>query len=66
MNANDYRRLVSQPSFISQKIFNKNLTVLHKIKEVLTFKQSVYVGICIIDLSRGKILSQRCIIFCRH
>ena len=38
VNANDYQRLLSQPSFVSQKIFNKNLTVLHKIKEVLTFK----------------------------
>ena len=32
----DYQKLVNQPSFDSQKIFNKNLVEDHKVKEVLT------------------------------
>ena len=31
----DYQKLVSRPSFVLQKMFNKNLSAVHKIKEVL-------------------------------
>ena len=33
-NAKDYQKFASKPSFASQKIFNKNLPTVHKIKEV--------------------------------
>ena len=34
-NENDYLKVVSRPSFVSQKILDKNLAVVHKIKPVL-------------------------------
>ena len=33
-NANDYKKFVSKPSFVSQKIFSENLVAIHKIKPV--------------------------------
>ena len=36
-NAKDYKRYVSKPSFVSQKIFRKNFVAIHEIKPILTF-----------------------------
>ena len=33
-NARDYKKYVSRPSFVSQKIFNKNVLTIHEIKPV--------------------------------
>ena len=33
-NARDYKKYVSKPSFVSQKIFNKNVLTIHEIKPV--------------------------------
>ena len=51
-NVKDYQKLVNRPTFVSQKIFNKNLVAVQKIKEVLMLNQSAYVGMCILDLSK--------------
>lgn len=45
-------RLVSKPTHVNSKIFNKNLVALHKIKEVLTLDRQAYVGMGILDLSK--------------
>ena len=45
-------KLTSKPSYVSSKIFNENLVAVHKIKEALTLNRPVYVGICILDLSK--------------
>ena len=45
-------KLTSKPTFISSKIFNENLMVVHKVKETLTLNRSAYVGMCILDLSK--------------
>ena len=37
---------------MSSKIFNENLVAVHKIKETLTLNRPVYVGMCILDLSK--------------
>ena len=42
-NAGDNKKYVSKPSFISQKIFNKNFVAIHEIKPV---------GLSILDLSK--------------
>ena len=34
------------------KIFDKNLVAVHKIKETLILNRAVYVGMCILDLSK--------------
>ena len=51
-NAKDYVRCISKPSFISQKIFSKNLVSVHEIKPVLTLNKPIYVGFSILDLSK--------------
>ena len=51
-NAKGYVNCVSKPSFVSQKIFNKNFVAIHKIKPVLILNKPIYVGFCILDLSK--------------
>ena len=34
-NAKDYVRCISKPSFVSQKIFSKNIVAIHEIKPAL-------------------------------
>ena len=51
-NAEDFQKLVSKLSWVSQKKFNKNMTAICKIKEVQTFYKPAYVGMCILDLSK--------------
>ena len=45
-------KLTSKPTYISSKIFNKNLVAVHKIKETLTLNRPSYVGMRILDLSK--------------
>ena len=45
-------KLTSKPTYVSSKIFNKNLMAVHKIKETLTLNRPAYVGMCILDLSK--------------
>ena len=62
-NAKAYKKLVSTPSFVSQKIFNKDLVAIRKIKKILTFNKFAYVGMYKLDF--GKTLTydfhQNCI-----
>ena len=51
----DYKKLdklTSKPTYVSSKIFNKNLMAVHKIKEALTLNRPAYVGMCILHLSK--------------
>ena len=45
-------KMASKPTYVSSKIFNENLVAVHKIKETLTLNRPVYVGMCILDLSK--------------
>ena len=51
-NENDYLKVVSRPSFVSQKILDKNLVAVHKIKPVLLLNKPIYVGFSILELSK--------------
>ena len=51
-NARDYVKSVSRPTFVSQKIFSKNLVTIHKIKPVLLLNKPIYVGFSIPELSK--------------
>ena len=51
-NAKDYKKCVSKPSFISQKIFHKNFLAIHVIKLVLTLDKPMYVGFSTLDFSK--------------
>ena len=45
-------KLTSKPTYVSSKIFNKNLMAGHKVKETLTLNRPAYLGMCILDLSK--------------
>ena len=45
-------KLTSKPTYVSSKIFNKNLVAIPKIKETITLNRPAYVGMCILDLSK--------------
>lgn len=44
--------LVSKPTYVNSKIFNEDLVAVHKIRETLILDRPVYVGLCILDLSK--------------
>ena len=46
------RKLVSKPNFKSCKIFSENLVSVHMKKTSLTINKPVYLGMCILDLSK--------------
>ena len=45
-------KLVAKPNFRSRKIFNENLVSVHMKKTSLTMNKPVYLGMCILDLSK--------------
>ena len=47
-----YLKCVSKPNFISQKLFDKNFIAVHQIKAVLTLNKPMYLGFCILELSK--------------
>ena len=51
-NVKGYKEYASRVSFVSQKIFNKNIVAIHEIKPVLTLDKPIYVGFSILDLSK--------------
>ena len=51
-NEKDYVKYVSRSTFVSQKILDKNLVAIHKVKPVLLLNQPIYVGFCVLDLSK--------------
>ena len=62
-NARDYKKFVSRPSFVSQKIFLKSFVVIHEIKPVLTLGKAIYVGFSILNLSKYLMYEFICIEF---
>ena len=45
-------KLTSKPTYVSSKIFNKNLVAVYKIKETLTLSRPAYVGMSVLDFSK--------------
>ena len=54
-NDKDYLKHVSKATFISQKIFDKRFTVIHKIKPVLTPNKSFFLGFTVLELTKWSI-----------
>ena len=46
------RKLTAKPNFRSRKIFSENLISVHMKKTSLTMNKPVYLGMCILDLSK--------------
>ena len=51
-DSKEYLKCVSKPNFISQKIFDKKFIAVHQIKALLTLNKPIYVGFCILELSK--------------
>ena len=47
-----YQKIVNKPNFISQKIIDKNFLAVHYSKKVLTLSKPIYVGFCVLELSK--------------
>ena len=47
-----FKKLVAKPNFRSRKIFSENLVSVHMKKTSLTMNKPVYLGMCILDLSK--------------
>ena len=51
-NEKDYLKCTSTPSYMLHKIFDNNLVAIHKSKLVLKLNKAVYIGMCILELSK--------------
>ena len=47
-----FKKLAAKPNFIRPKIFSENLVSVHMKKTCLTMNKPVYLGMCILDLSK--------------
>ena len=47
-----YLRCVNKPNFISSKVFDKNFVAVHCSKQYFRFNKPIYVGFCILELSK--------------
>ena len=47
-----HQKIVTKPNFVSQKIIDKNFVAIHCSKKVLTLNKPIYVGFCILELSK--------------
>ena len=51
-NERDYEKYVNKSTFVSQKILDKNLVAIHMVKPVLLLNKPIYVGFCVLELSK--------------
>ena len=51
-NEKGYLKWTSKPSYIAQKIFDKDLVAIHKIKTTLILNKPAYFGMCKLELSK--------------
>ena len=47
-----YKKLTSDPSFKSRKIFSENLVAIHQRKTEVNLNRPTYIGMCVLDLSK--------------
>ena len=47
-----HQKCVNKPNFISHKLFDKNFVAIHCAKTILTLNKPIYVGFCILELSK--------------
>ena len=52
-NEDQVRKLISKPNYQHRTIFCENLIAIHMKKTRLLFSKSVYLGMCILDLSKN-------------
>ena len=48
----DFLKYASRSTYISHKIFGKNLVAIHERKELLTLSKPIYIGCTVLELSK--------------
>ena len=51
-NKKDFLKYTSKPTYVTHKLFNKNFSAIHEVKQVLVLNKPVYVGFTVLDLSK--------------
>ena len=51
-NEKDFLKYTSKPTHITYKIFDKNCSTIHEIKQILTLSKPIYVGFTVLELSK--------------
>ena len=51
-NEKNFLKYTSRPTHITHEIFDKNYSVIHEIKPVLTLSKPIYVGFTVLELSK--------------
>ena len=51
-NEADYLKWRSNPSYMSQKIFDNDLVAIRKSKVTLALNKPAYVGMCVLDMNK--------------
>ena len=49
-NVGDYKKYVTKPRFVSQKMLSKSFVAIHEIKPVLTLEKPIYVGFIFLQI----------------
>ena len=50
-NEKDFLKYTSKPTYVTQKLFDKDYAAIHKIKPVLMLNKPIYVGFTVLELS---------------
>ena len=51
-NKKDFLKYASKPTYVTHKLFNKNFSAIHEVKQVLVLNKPIYVGFTVLDLSK--------------
>ena len=51
-NKKDFLKYASKPTYVTHKLFNKNVAAIHEVKQVLVLNKLIYVGFTVLDLSK--------------
>ena len=51
-NKKDFLKYTSKQTYVTHKLFNKNFTAIHEIKQVLVLNKPIYAGFTVLDLSK--------------
>ena len=59
-NKKDFLKYTSKPTYVTDKLFNKNFAAIHEIKPILILNKPVYVGFTVLDLSKWLMYDFHC------
>ena len=51
-NEKEFLKYTSKPTYVTHKLFSKNFSAIHEIKQVLVLNKPIYVGFTVLDLSK--------------